>query len=280
MGVLEGKVAIITGGTSGIGARTGELFAAEGAHVVLAGRRREMGEALVARLGPTTSFVRTDVSLEADVRAMVDHTLRTFGQVDCLVNNAGTPSRFAGIADLDVADFDRILGVHLRGVALGMKHVARPMRHQGAGSIINMGSVAGLRAGWSAHTYSAAKAAVIHMTRCVAVELGEVGVRVNSISPGAIVSGIFGKGAGLPDSVAEGATDDLKIRFARLQPIPRAGLADDVARAALFLASDASSFVNGEDLVVDGGGSVMSRSWSTFAAAREELAKRLAAMER
>jgi NAD(P)-dependent dehydrogenase (short-subunit alcohol dehydrogenase family) len=279
MRALDGKVAIVTGGTSGIGARTAELFAAEGAKVVIAGRRREMGEALVQRLGPTTSFIRTDVSREADVRMMVDHTLETFGRVDCLFNNAGNPSRLAGIADLDLADFDGIISVHLRGAAIGMKHVARPMRDQGSGSIINIGSVAGLRAGWSAHSYSAAKAAVIHLTRCVAVELGEAGIRVNSISPGPIVSGIFGKGAGFPESVADGAIEGLKARFAQLQPIPRAGLSEDVAQAALYLASDASSFVNGEDLVVDGGCSAASRSWSALSAARAELARRLAGVE-
>jgi len=206
------------------------------------------------------------------VKAMIDHALARFGRLDCLLNNAGNPGRMTGIADLDVEHFDEIMAVHVRGVMLGMKHAAPVMVRQGAGSIINTGSVAGLRAGLSSHSYSAAKAAVIHLTRCVAVELGEHGVRVNSISPGAIVTGIFAKGAGVSGAAADQATDSLKASFARLQPIPRAGLPDDIAHAALFLASDASSFINGHDLVVDGG-AVAGQKWSRTVAAREAIAK-------
>lgn len=275
MGVLDGKVAIVTGGTSGIGARTVELFAEEGAQVVIAGRRREEGEALARRLGPAASFIRTDITKEPEVKAMIDHALATFGRLDCLFNNAGNPGRMTSIADVDMEHFDATMATHVRGVLLGMKHAAPALLRQGSGSIINMGSVSGLRAGFSAHTYSAAKAAVIHLTRCVAVELGEKGVRVNSVSPGPIATGIFGKAAGdsgaAEDRAAAQARETLTTLVAPWQPLPRAGLPDDIARAALYLASDAASFVNGHDLVVDGGISA-GRTWSTARADREALA--------
>jgi NAD(P)-dependent dehydrogenase (short-subunit alcohol dehydrogenase family) len=276
MGALDGKVAIITGGTSGIGARAAELFVEEGAKVVIAGRRHTEGERLARNLGPAAGFVRTDVTKEADVKAMIEHALARFGRLDCLFNNAGNPGRLAGIADLDMEHFDTVIATHLRGVVLGMKYAAPAMIRQGSGSIINTGSIAGLRAGYSAHSYSAAKAAVIHVTRCVAAELGEKGIRVNSISPGAIVTGIFAKGVGLPDAVADDTADGLKERFAAFQPLPRAGLTDDIAQAALYLASDAGSFVNGQDLVVDGGIVAGSR-WSQLLKTRAGMAEELKA---
>ena len=159
--------------------------------------------------------------------------------------------------------FDRVIATHLRGVVLGMKFVAPVMIRQGSGSIINTGRIAGLRTGYSAHSYSAAKAAVIHVTRCVAAELGERGIRVNSISPGIIATGIVGKAAGMPDAAAERTAERLKARLSTVQPISRAGLPDDVARAALYLASDASSFVNGQDIVADGG-IVIGGRWSAI----------------
>jgi NAD(P)-dependent dehydrogenase (short-subunit alcohol dehydrogenase family) len=165
---LEGKVAVIAGGTSGIGARTAKLFVAEGARVVVAGRREHDGERLVEPFGNAASFVKTDVSVEAEVEAMIDHAVRRFGRLDCLFNNAGVPSDRAGIAEVDVAVFDAAMAIHLRGVLLGMKYAAPVMRAAGAGSIINMASINGLQAGIVTLTYSTAKAAVIHLTRCVA----------------------------------------------------------------------------------------------------------------
>jgi len=274
MGALDGKVAIITGGTSGIGARTAELFVEEGAKVVIAGRRQAEGEGLAKKLGATASFLRTDVTKESDIKAAIEHALSKFGRLDCLFNNAGNPGRLAGIADLDMDHFDTVIATHLRAVVLGMKYAAPAMIRQGSGSIINTGSIAGLRAGYSAHSYSAAKAAVIHVTRCVAAELGEKGIRVNSISPGAIVTGIFAKGAGMPAAEAERTADGLKERFAAFQPIPRAGLPEDIAQAALYLASDAGSFVNGQDLVVDGGVVAGSR-WSQLLKTRAGLAEEM-----
>jgi NAD(P)-dependent dehydrogenase (short-subunit alcohol dehydrogenase family) len=158
---------------------------------------------------------------------------------------------------------------------LGVKHATPVMIRQGAGSIINTGSVAGLRTGFSAHGYSAAKAAVIHLSRCVAIELGKKGIRVNSISPGSIVTGIFGKAAGVSDKIADSTASRLTARFAAFQSTPRAGMPDDIARVALFLASDASSFVNGQDLLVDGG-NVGGLPWSEMLAQRKAFAAELA----
>jgi NAD(P)-dependent dehydrogenase (short-subunit alcohol dehydrogenase family) len=274
MGALDGKVAIITGGTSGIGARTAEVFVAEGAKVVVAGRRQTEGESLTKALGPAAIFVRTDVTKEGDIKALIEQTLARFGRLDCLFNNAGNPGRLTSIADLDMDHFDTVVATHLRAVVLGMKYAAPAMIRQGAGRIINTGSIAGLRAGCSAHSYSAAKAAVIHVTRCVAAELGEKGIRVNSISPGAIVTGIFAKSAGLADTVADSIADGLKERFAAAQPLPRAGLPEDIAQAALYLASNAGSFISGQDLVVDGG-HIGGSGWSQLVKSRAGMAEEL-----
>jgi len=255
--MLNGEVAVITGATSGIGARTAELFVAAGARVVIAGRRQDKGEALAAALGDAADFIRTDVCVEADVKAMIEHAVRQFGRIDCLFNNAGTLPSSAGIAAINMADFDAAIAVHVRSVLAGMKHAAPIMIRQGSGSIINMSSIVGIRAGIGSITYSTAKAAVLHLTRCAAVELGEHGIRVNSVSPGRIITGIFGKGSGLDDDAADLQADAvcavLKEILPQEQPLPRMGITEDVAHAVLFLASDDSSFVNGHDLVVDGG---------------------------
>jgi NAD(P)-dependent dehydrogenase (short-subunit alcohol dehydrogenase family) len=277
MGILDGKVAVITGATSGIGARTAELFADEGARVVLAGRRQQEGEALAALLGG--AFVRTDVSVEADVDALITHAVQRYGQVDVLVNSAGDPGPGGSITEVDMGRFEQTLAVHLGGVLAGMKYAARAMLERGSGSIINIASTTGRLAGWSGLGYSAAKAAVIHLSRGAAVELGERGIRVNSISPGPILTGIFAKGAGMDPAAADRTAAELADAFtealANYQPIHRAGTPDDVARAALWLASDASAFVNGHDLVVDGGISA-GRPASVALAERAGLARAFA----
>jgi len=262
MGRLDNKVAIITGATSGIGHRTAEIFVAEGARVVIAGRRASEGDALAAKLGANCSFRRTDVTDEAQMKALVAHAVDRFGRIDCLFNNAGGPAQTGGIEGLDADRFDAAMATLVRSVMLGMKHVAPHMKKQGSGSIINNGSIAGRLAGYSSSVvYGAAKAAVIHLTKCVAMELGESGVRVNSISPGAIATGIFGKALGLSVEAADNTAASMRDVFKTAQPIPRAGLPDDIAHAAVFLASDESSFVNGNDLVVDGG-VTSGRNWS------------------
>ena len=264
---LEGKVAVITGGTSGIGARTAEVFVTNGAKVVIAGRRQDRGEKIVQKLGDAASFVRTEVSGERDVKAMIDHAVDRFGRLDCLMNNAGRSSQYAAIADVDLEQFDAVIAVHLRAVLAGMKYAVRVMAVQGTGSIINVASVNGIRAGLGGHYYSAAKAASIHLTRCAAVELGEKGIRVNSISPGMIATGGFGKCLGMqPDEAddnPEYAEAAIRSVVPRWQPLQYVGRVDDIAQAALFLASDASRFVTGHNLVVDGG---ISAGWPIAAA--------------
>jgi NAD(P)-dependent dehydrogenase (short-subunit alcohol dehydrogenase family) len=253
MGRLDGKVAVITGATSGIGLRTAEIFVSEGAKIVIAGRRAPEGEALAKKLGPACAFRRTDVTLEDDIHKLIGEAVHRFGRIDCLFNNAGGPAQTGGIEGLEAGRFDTAMATLLRSVMLGMKHAAPHMRRQGSGSIINNGSIAGRLAGFSSSVvYGAAKAAVIHLTKCVAMELGEAGIRVNSISPGAIATGIFGKALGLSVEAAEKTPDVMREVYKNAQPIPRAGLPEDIAHAAVFLASDESSFINGHDLVIDG----------------------------
>jgi len=253
MGRLNGKIAVITGATSGIGLRTAEIFVDEGAKIVIAGRRAPEGEALAKKLGVSCVFRQTDVTQEDQMRALIGAAIDNFGRIDCLFNNAGGPAQTGGIEGLEVARFDAAMATLVRSVMLGMKHAAPHMRKQGFGSIINKGSIAGRLAGFSSSiVYGAAKAAVIHLTKCVAMELGESGIRVNSISPGAIATGIFGKALGLSVEAAEKTPDVMREIYKTAQPIQRAGLPEDIAHAAVFLASDESTFINGHDLVVDG----------------------------
>jgi NAD(P)-dependent dehydrogenase (short-subunit alcohol dehydrogenase family) len=165
------------------------------------------------------------------------------------------PAPTGGIEDISVEGFDGAMALFVRSVMLGMKHVAPIMKRQRSGSIINNGSVAAYAAGYSSSmVYSAAKAAVVHFTRCVAMELGEHGIRVNSVSPGAIAMGIFAKALGMTDaSKADALADRMASSFATMQPIPRSGIPDDIAQCVCWLASDRSTFINGEDVIVDGG---------------------------
>jgi NAD(P)-dependent dehydrogenase (short-subunit alcohol dehydrogenase family) len=263
MGRLEGKITIVTGATSGIGRRTVELFVEEGAKVVATGRREELGRTLEAALVTDNClFVTADATREDDVKRVFDACLSKWGRVDCLFNNAGGPAPVGGIETVPVEGFDAAMATLVRSVMLGMKHAAPLMMAQGSGSIINNGSVAGRRAGYSTSMiYGAAKAAVNHLTVCVAMQLGEKNVRVNSISPGGIATGIFAKALGLPPDKADSYAEAMKASMAKNQPIPRAGIVDDIAKAAIFLASDDSTFINGHDLVVDGG-MVGGRLWT------------------
>ncbi|MBV9564104.1 MAG: glucose 1-dehydrogenase [Bradyrhizobium sp.] len=273
MGRLDGKVAVITGATSGIGLRTAEIFVAEGARIVVAGRRQAEGEALAQQLGVDCIFRQTDVTVEDQVRGLIALAVEKFGRLDCLFNNAGGPAQTGGIEGLDADRFDAAMATLVRSVMFGMKHAAPIMKRQGSGSIINNGSIAGRLAGFSSSVvYGAAKAAVIQLTKCVAMELGESGIRVNSISPGAIATGIFGKALGLSVEAAENTPAMLREVYRTIQPIPRAGLPEDIAHAAVFLASDESSFVNGHDLVVDGaitGGRNWTQSQQGYVALRK-----------
>ncbi len=254
MGMLDGKVAIVTGATSGIGRRTAEVFVEEGACVVFTGRRRTEGETLAKKLGDNGRFIAADATLEDDWKRVIGETLDAYGRLDALFNNAGGPAPTGSITSIPVEGFDAAMALLVRSVLLGMKHAAPIMMRQRSGSIVNNGSVAAHLAGYSSSmVYSAAKAAVTQLSRCAAMELGEHGVRVNSVSPGAIATGIVPKALGVDIDKADRLADRMQEVYAKVQPVPRAGLPDDIAQCVAWLASDRSTFVNGIDIVVDGG---------------------------
>ncbi|MGD0881859.1 MAG: glucose 1-dehydrogenase [Acidimicrobiales bacterium] len=253
MSRLHGRHAVITGAASGIGEHTARLFVAEGASVVLADVDRARGEHLAAELGDQVRFVPVDVAVEGDVERAIEESQSAFGGFDCIFNNAGNPGSIGRIEDIDMELFDRTVAVHLRGVFLGIRAAARVMRPQGRGSIINTASVAGLRANYGGHDYSAAKAAIIHLTHTTANELGEDGVRVNAICPGGIATSIFGRGAGLDGDAAQSTVSVMEVALSDVAPIRRSGMPMDIAECALWLAGDGSSFVNGQAIAVDGG---------------------------
>ncbi len=249
MGRLDGKVAVITGAASGIGRGTAIRFAGEGAAVVIADLNVEGGEAAVRDCkenGGRAVFQKTDVSAEADVKAAVARAVKEFGRLDIIYNNAGIGGAVGPIDETTVENWDKSLAILLRSVFLGMKFAIPEMRKVGGGSIISTASVAGLRGGAGPHAYSAAKAAVINLTRSVALEVGKDRIRVNCICPGGINTPLINTRLPGGEPVAEQF-------LALIQPIPRAGHPQDIAAMALFLASDDSEWVTGTAMVVDGG---------------------------
>lgn len=255
-GRLSGKVAIITGATSGIGEATARRFAAAGATLVLAGRTEGKGAQLAKELGGDTFFHRTDVMHEAQIAELIDAAHARFGRVDCLFNNAGAADR-TSLDSVTEDEFAHIMKLLTGSVVFGIKHAARVMKPQGSGCIINNSSIAAHRINQGGYLYSAAKAAVSHLTRLAGVQLGAHGIRVNAISPGAVATPIFWGGSAraqtLSDEENRQKLAKLERNLANATPLPRAGLADDIAHAAVFLASDEGSFINCHDLVVDGG---------------------------
>lgn len=247
MGRLDGKVAVITGAGSGMGAATSRLFADEGAKVLVTDMNDENGAAVAAELGDQGAFLHVDVSREEQVAAAVADAVDRWGRLDVMFNNAGFGGARGPIEQISEDDFDITIDVLLKGVFFGMKHAAPVMKQQESGSIISTASVAGLLAGESPHLYTTAKAAVIHLTKSVALELGQQHIRVNAICPGVVST-----------PLAHGPLDEerrakFKARFGKHQPIGRVGDPDDIAQAALFLASDDSTFITGTAMVVDGG---------------------------
>jgi NAD(P)-dependent dehydrogenase (short-subunit alcohol dehydrogenase family) len=259
---LDGKVAVITGGVSGIGLGTVELFVAEGAQVVAADIQDEKGRMLEQRFGGQVRYAHCDVTLEADIAAAVGLAKTEFGGLDILFNNAGISDGMRTIAEIEAERWSWIFDVLVRGPALGMKYAAPLMVERGAGSIINTASIAGMQAGWGPIAYSSAKASVIHMSRCAAAQLSRQKIRVNAICPGLIATSIFGASMGLPRDVADQMAARVAENGAKVQPIPKGGAPEDIAKAALYLASDDSVFVTGTHLVVDGGITIGGRhSW-------------------
>lgn len=248
-GKLDGRVAVITGGASGIGEGVVSRFAEEGARIVIADLQEEVGRSLAARLGDIARFVRVDVTNETDVAAAVDTAVSEFGRLDVMFNNAGVVGAVGPIADTTADQWDRTVTILMRGVFLGMKHAARVMIPNSAGAIISTSSTAGILGGLGPHCYTACKHAVIGLTKSVASELAQHGIRVNAISPGNTVTA-------MTSAVMTGdptATETTARHIASGSPLGIAGFPSDIANAAVFLASDDSRYVTAHTLVVDAG---------------------------
>ncbi|MBI1263668.1 MAG: glucose 1-dehydrogenase [Alphaproteobacteria bacterium] len=251
-GRLSGKTAVITGGASGIGRATVELFLAEGANVVIGDIQDELG-ASVAQASPNAVYQHADVTREADVKALIDRAVETFGRIDILFNNAGAAEPDGGFAAIDEAGFNHVMQLHLASALYGIKHAETHMRAQKSGSIITTSSVAAIGTAYGPILYSIAKAAVLHMTRLAAVRLAADGVRVNAIQPGVIATAIFGRALGLDQEASEEKAAVLTGFAPLMQPLRVAGAGRDIAEAVLYLASGAARFVTGQSFCVDGG---------------------------
>lgn len=256
-GELAGKIAVVTGGATGIGRGIVEVFVEEGARVVIGDVDGAAGEALAAELGDIVCFQRTDVAERVQVQALVDRAIAEFGGLNAMVNNAAISGKFTNrFLDDDLADFDRVLQVDLAGTMYGTQCAARHMRDHGGGSIVNLSSVFSLSPGFAIPTYRAAKAGVNNFTRSMAIDLGEYGIRVNAIAPGAVPTkmGSFADPS-LPPAESAELERQLDTAWLASQPIKRRGSPRDIANAALYFASDRSTYVTGQILGVDGGGS-------------------------
>jgi len=249
---LNNKIALITGAASGIGLAAARLFLEEGASLVLVDRNDVALSKATAELGAPDRVmgVAGDVSVEDDVRRYVDATVQRFGRIDVFFNNAGIEGKIAPLIDQDVADFDKVIAVNLRGVFLGLKYVLKVMVAQGSGSVINTSSVAGLRGFANLSPYVASKHAEIGLTRSAAVEVAAAGVRVNSIHPSPIETPMM---RSIEDALGPDHPEAVKAQFVAGIPLGRYGEPVDVARLALFLASDDASFITGGQYTVDGG---------------------------
>jgi NAD(P)-dependent dehydrogenase (short-subunit alcohol dehydrogenase family) len=246
---LKDKIAVITGAACGIGQATARRFVEEGASVILADLQVGVGETLAAELGERARFIRTDVTQETDVSAAVDMAVSVFGRLDCMINNAGIVGAIGPIKDTSVEAWDLTIAVLLRGVFLGMKHAARVMIPRQSGCILSLSSTAGITGGLGSHAYTAAKHAVVGLTKSVASELAQHRIRVNAVAPGNIATPMTA-------DVITGDPSNLKaaeeaIRY--MSPLGIAGLPIDIANALLFLASDEARYISGHTLVVDAG---------------------------
>ncbi len=253
-GRLQGKVAVVTGGANGIGEGTVRRFVEEGAMVVVADLQDAPGQALVAELGTATCFAHADVTDEADVAAAVDLAVSTFGRLDVMFNNAGILGAIGPLLETPVEAWDLTIAVLVRSVFLGMKHAARVMVPQGQGSILSTTSTAGVLGGLGPHTYTAAKHAVIGLTKSVGSELAADGIRVNAIAPGSTVTAMTA--TAITGDHTDVATAERQI--AASSNLGIAGAPVDIANAALYLASDEARYITGHTLVVDAGQTTMS----------------------
>ncbi|HWE57279.1 MAG TPA: SDR family oxidoreductase [Acidimicrobiales bacterium] len=238
-GELAGKVAIVTGGASGIGRATVERFVEAGARVVIADIDDDAARALAAQLGDAVDFRRTDVGDRVSLQEVVDFTVERFGGLHVMFNNAGVASSMTRFLHDDLEDFARVMQINVLGAMLGCQFAARHMKDNGGGSIINCASIAGIQAGSGLLPYRASKAAVIHATKSIAVDVAQYGIRVNCIAPGQIQTGM--------------TTYDMDAVIRFTQPLQRRGSATDVADTVVYLASDRSAQITGVLIPIDGG---------------------------
>lgn len=252
---LAGKIAIITGGTGGIGRATAKLFVTAGAKVVVADVDAQAGEAFAAELGSSALFKRTDVSKLEEVRELVDFAVGRFGGLHIMFNNAGiSGAQHPRFLDDDLQDFQRVIGINLFGVMAGSQCAARHMAKHGGGVIINNASIAGLLPGQALMSYRASKAAVIMFTKSIAIDFAEYNIRVNVLAPGHIRTPLTAFAEpGVSDEVAERIRVAVGAAFDVNQPLKRTGRPEDVAEVVLFLASDRAAQITGVVLPVDGG---------------------------
>ena len=259
-GRLEGKVAAITGGASGFGARAARRFIAEGAKVVIGDIQAELGESVAAELGDDCQFVVCDVTVEDQVANLVDTAVSAYGQLDIMYNNAGVVGAVGPIATTPADEWIRTMDIHVNGVFYGCKHAARVMTPRGTGSIVNMSSEAGIMGGRGPHAYAAAKHAIIGITKNVAVELAQFNIRVNAISPTGMATEMVAALSGDVNDIS--GTEE---RLAATSPLKgRPGYAEDVVNAALWLASDESGYTTGHTLTTDAGRTIGSENVSVF----------------
>jgi NAD(P)-dependent dehydrogenase (short-subunit alcohol dehydrogenase family) len=245
---LSGKVALVTGGTSGIGRDTAVLFAKAGAKVVVAGRREAEGTqtvALVHATGAEGLFVRADVSKAPEVEALIQMTVQRFGRLDCAFNNAGVEGALAPIIGQSEEDWDRTIAINLKGVWLCLKYEIRQMLKQGGrGAIVNMASIMGMVGSVGAGAYSASKHGVIGLTKTAALENAKSGIRINAVSPGFIQTPMSDRICRVPAA---------QKYVQSCQPIGRLGTPAEIAEAVVWMCSDRASFMTGQSLVLDGG---------------------------
>jgi len=247
-GKLQDKVAVITGAASGIGRATALLFAREGARVVVADWDESGGSRIaeeIAEAGGEAVSVRTDVSQAEDVRSLINAAVEGYGRLDVLFNNAGVEGELAPTADCSLENWDSVIGINLKGVFLGMKYAIPHMVSNGGGTIINNASVAGVVGFAGLPAYCASKGGVIQLTKAAALEYAKAGIRVNAICPGVIATPMVER--------VLGDSEEMKKTFEALEPVGRFGTPEEVARLALFLATEDSSFCTGAPFIVDGG---------------------------